>query len=104
MRDNFLRSGDPKDLFPALYFNVTKTEFDAIMNDQMNHPVDKMIMMEKFYDAYKLNRSAFERGGVPEVEKHWQPYYTRVNDLQNNRIFNPDIRQLNDVRLLETVS
>lgn len=95
MRDNFLKTGDFKDLFPTLYFNTTRTEFNAILNDEMSHPIDKMNMMENFYDAFKLNRIAFEKGGVAAVEHHWRHYYQGVSDIYRERKFSRnDVRHL----------
>jgi hypothetical protein len=80
MRDHFLRTGDMKDLFPAIYYNTTDIEFKAILNDEMAHPVQKMGMMENFYDAYLMNRAAFDSGGLNAVEPHWRDYYRSAQE------------------------
>lgn len=80
MRDHFLRTGDMKDLFPAIYYNTTDIEFKAILNDEMAHPVEKMGMMKNFYDAYLKNRAAFDSGGLNAVEPHWRDYYQRAQE------------------------
>lgn len=77
-RQNFLRTGNFIELFPSVYYQITKIELDAIISDQMAQPIQKMDMMMRFYDAYENNRRAFERGGSAATESHWQEYYKQA--------------------------
>lgn len=77
-RQNFIRTGNFVDLFPTVYYQITKIELDSIMSGQMANPTQKMDMMMRFYDAYDNNRQAFERGGAAAVESHWQEYYNEA--------------------------
>lgn len=78
-RNNFLRTSNLKELFPAAYFHTTKNELDKIVAREMESPIDKMEMMIAFYDAYKANRVAYESGKRSEIERHWQSYYDAVS-------------------------
>ncbi len=74
-REDFLRNGDPVDLFPALYFSTTAAEFRNVLLNNPNNRMEMLEMMIVFYDSYKLNRDEFEKRGIGSVEAHWRKYY-----------------------------
>lgn len=77
-REKLLKSGDFIELFPTLYFHTTKGEFDKVLENKSDYPIIKLDMIVKFYDAYKMNRKLFDKGGVGAVEPHWKNYYQKV--------------------------
>ena len=82
-REDFLRTGNLINLFPALYFHTTYGEFKNILLNESEHPIEMLDMIIAFYDAYKMNRELFEKGGVKAVEPHWRNYYKRA--LKGNK-------------------
>lgn len=77
-RENFLKTGDFIELFPALYFHTTKGIFNDVLADRYVYPTETMDMMLRFYDSYKMNRELFEQGGADAVEPHWKKYYQKA--------------------------
>ncbi len=74
-RERFLKKGDPADLFPTLYFNVSRIEFAHVLASDADVRPEMLDMIITFYDAYRANRDAFDKGGRGAVESHWKSYY-----------------------------
>ena len=80
-RKKFLDSIDFVELFPTLYFHTTKLEFYKVLANKTEYPVIKLDMILRFYDAYKMNRKLFDKGGVDSVEPHWKNYYQKASEI-----------------------
>lgn len=61
------------DLFPTIYWHVTEIDFRRLAAGDFRHPLETMDEVLAFYDAYKVNRIAWETGGRPEP--HWSKAY-----------------------------
>lgn len=77
-RAAFLKTEQLIDLFPTVYFHVTAQELISIANTTYRHPVEKMQQMLAFYDAYKVNREAWDRNLPARVEAHWQQHFKQA--------------------------
>ena len=77
-REKFLETGDFKELFPTLYFHTTKLEFDKVLGNKTQNPIEKLEMIISFFDAYQFNRELFEKGGPGAVEPHWKTYFEKA--------------------------
>ncbi|MCO6510889.1 MAG: hypothetical protein J5I65_08855 [Aridibacter famidurans] len=72
-RDKYLKTGDPVELFPTIYYHTTRHGFDlALRNGSEEGPV-LLDMILRFYDAYKNNRDRHDAGNA--VEQHWKPFF-----------------------------
>ena len=74
-RQAFFRNQDPVELYPTLYFHTTSLIFEIALKDESNNGPLLLDMVVTFFDSYKYNRLAFEKGGVKSVEPHWQRFY-----------------------------
>lgn len=75
MRENFLKTGDFIEIFPTVYFHTTSLEFELILSNKIENPLEMMDLVIDFYAIYKKNRIAFVEGGIDSVEPHWKNYY-----------------------------
>jgi len=63
------------DMFPAAYYNTTHAELERIAAGDFTFPDVKLRQMIAFYDAYKVNREAWDRGDKGSVEDHWKRHF-----------------------------
>ncbi|MCB1023276.1 MAG: hypothetical protein KDB79_02730, partial [Acidobacteria bacterium] len=82
-RKKFLAAGNFLELFPTVYYYTTKFEFERVVANKTRYPLEKMEMIIRFFDAYKYNREAFEKGGTKAVEPHWKKYYEKAQAANN---------------------
>ncbi|MEZ5346968.1 MAG: hypothetical protein R2681_15580 [Pyrinomonadaceae bacterium] len=83
-RSKFIKSGDPAELFPTIYFYTTKLEFEKVLSGRSDLPVEKLEMIISFYDAYQHNRDLYENGGPDAVEDHWKKYYSGAANFERS--------------------
>jgi hypothetical protein len=96
-RELFLKGNSMVDLFPALYYHSTETQFGNIANYDAGTAEAVLDLIILFYDAYRHNRMLYDRGGSDAVEKHWRKYYKNAPKL--NRKGKPDASELVAVML-----
>ena len=70
-RSQFLLAGSLINLFPTAYYHVTLEEINKIGMGNYCYPVERLQQMLVFYNAYKVNRNAWDAGNVSAVESHW---------------------------------
>lgn len=63
------------DMFPAAYYNTTRAELERLAAGDFTFPDVKLRQMIAFYDAYKVNREAWDRGDTGAVEDHWKRHF-----------------------------
>lgn len=73
LRANFLARPRYSDLFPTVYWHVTEIDFRRLAQGDFAHPIETMDEVLAFYDAYRVNRLAWETGGA--MEPHWARAY-----------------------------
>ncbi|QQS41361.1 MAG: hypothetical protein IPM63_18700 [Acidobacteriota bacterium] len=72
-RDRYLRTGEPVELFPTIYYHTTRFGFDLALRDGNEEGPVLLDMILRFYDAYKNNRDRHDTGKAPEA--HWMPFF-----------------------------
>jgi hypothetical protein len=90
------------DLFPAVYYHMTRLELERIKNNEYRYPDVKLRQIIAFYDAYKRNREAYEKGRP--VEKHWGRHFQKVADVQKSllRLLNPHVAENGVQEVIDT--
>ncbi|MFZ1701978.1 MAG: hypothetical protein WBO10_14130 [Pyrinomonadaceae bacterium] len=82
-RETFLASGDLVEMFPMLYYHMTRAQFREALSRDQPLADDLLDIIIAFYDAYSINRMLFDERGAKAVEKHWKTYYERA--VEQNR-------------------
>jgi hypothetical protein len=73
LRAAFLARPRYSDLFPTIYWHVTDIDFRRLAAGDFALPIETMDEVLAFYDAYQVNRLAWETGGA--MEPHWARAY-----------------------------
>ncbi len=72
------------DMFPAVYFHVTAMETNEIRHGKYAEPVWKMAQMIAFYEAYLINRRAWDSNRITDVEPHWELHFREAQSTQSS--------------------
>lgn len=78
LRAAFLARPRYSDLFPTIYWHVTEVDFRRLAAGDFAHPIETMDEVLAFYDAYRVNRIAWETGGT--MEPHWARAYALAEE------------------------
>ena len=81
-RSAFLDDPHYVDLFPLIYWHVTRIEMQRLHDREFSYPIEKMQQMLMYLDAYIVSRAHWfaNRGG----ERHWQRHLAAAMDADED--------------------
>ena len=77
-RDAFLAEPRYAELFPVVYWHVTRAELQWVAEGHYTHPLEILRQIDVFFDAYDWNRTRFDAGLPPEP--HWAAHFSAAAD------------------------
>lgn len=77
-RENFITTGNLKDLFATAYFHTCYFKIEQILDGVYLYPIEKIKQISFFYQSYHWNRAHWENNQKNLVEKHWITHFQKT--------------------------
>ncbi len=79
-REDYLENVKFEDVFPAIYYHVTRLELLNIKEGTYQYPIWKMNQMLAFYEAYDFNRKNWDNANKDLIEPHWKKHFDNAEE------------------------